>query len=384
MLATVTGAHAAEKAEKGADTYPSRPIRVIVPQAPGGSNDIFARYIGSQVGERLGKSVVIDNRPGAEGMIGTDTVAKAVPDGYTLLMTSTAFVQNPAVIKKLPYDPVKDFDWPAMLGRGSVVIVAGPSLPVNNLKELVALGKAKPNYITMASAGGFMHFVSAMFRSQAGMDATIALYKGGAPALTDVLGGHAHMAVATMVTVNPYLKGGKLKALAVGAPKRLSVLPDVPTAAEAGLPYEASIWWAWSTAAGTPAPVLNKLNTEIAAILKLPETQKRFAAEAAEVEIRAICLSVDPEKPQFWCLRQLGQIVDQILGSNGDGSRRLRETDYDAAAPAGLRHEAADLDSEAQWSRRHRRLLASTPWHCTACASPRPDRFLVGGASRAG
>jgi tripartite-type tricarboxylate transporter receptor subunit TctC len=286
LLASAAGAHAAEKATKGPGDYPSRPIRVIVPQAPGGSNDIFARYIGGQLGERLGKTVVIDNRPGAEGMIGTDTVAKAAPDGYTLLMTSTAFVQNPAVIKKLPYDPIKDFDWPAMLGRGSVVIVVGPSLPVNNLKELVALGKAKPNYITMASAGGFMHFVSAMFRSQAGIDATIALYKGGAPALTDIMGGHAHMAVATMVTVNPYLKSGKIKALAVGSPKRLSVLPDIPTAAEAGLPYEASIWWAWSTAAGTPAPILNKLNTEIAEILKLPETQKRFAAEAAEVEIK--------------------------------------------------------------------------------------------------
>jgi tripartite-type tricarboxylate transporter receptor subunit TctC len=282
LLASVAGAQAAEKA----DDFPSRPIRVIVPQAPGGSNDIFARYIGAQVGERLGKSVVIDNRPGAEGMIGTDTVAKAAPDGYTLLMTSTAFVQNPAVIKKLPYDPIKDFDWAATLGRGAVVIVAGPSLPVNNLKELVALGKAKPNHITMASAGGFMHFVSAMFRSQAGMEATIALYKGGAPALTDVLGGHAHMAISTMVTVNPYLKSGKVKALAVGSPKRLAVLPDIPTAAEAGLPYEASIWWAWSTAAGTPAPVLNKLNTTIAEILKLPDTQKRFASEAAEVEIK--------------------------------------------------------------------------------------------------
>ncbi len=236
VLATVAGAHAAEKAEKGADTYPSRPIRVIVPQAPGGSNDIFARYIGAQVGERLGKPVVIDNRAGRRRHDRHRYRRQAAPDGYTLLMTSTAFVMNPAVIKKLPYDPIKDFDWAAMLGRGPVVITVGPSLPVNTLKELVALGKAKPNHITMASAGGFMHFVSAMFRSQAGMEATIALYKGGAPALTDVLGGHAHMAVATMVTVNPYLKGGKLKALAVGAPKRLSVLPDVPTAAEAGLP----------------------------------------------------------------------------------------------------------------------------------------------------
>jgi tripartite-type tricarboxylate transporter receptor subunit TctC len=285
-LASVAGAHAAEKADKAAADYPSRPIRVIVPQAPGGSNDIFARYIGAQVSEKLGKSVVIDNRPGAEGMIGTDTVAKAAPDGYTLLMTSTAFVMNPAVIKKLPYDPIKDFDWATMLGRGPVLITVGPSLAVNNLKELVALGKAKPNHITMASAGGFMHFVSAMFRSQSGMEATIALYKGGAPALTDVLGGHAHMAIATVVTASPYLKGGKLKALAVGAPKRIAVMPDIPTATEAGLPYEASIWWAWSTAAGTPAPVLNKLNTTIAEILKLPDTQKRFASEAAEVEIK--------------------------------------------------------------------------------------------------
>jgi tripartite-type tricarboxylate transporter receptor subunit TctC len=193
---------------------------------------------------------------------------------------------NPAVIKKLPYDPIKDFDFVATFGRAPVVITVGPGAPVNSLKDLIALGKSKPNYLTMASAGGFMHFVSAMFRSHAGFTGEIALYKGGAPALTDVLGGHAHMAIATIVTSSPYLKGGKLKALAVGSPKRLAVMPDVPTAAEAGLPYEASIWWAWSTAAGTPAPVLNKLNTTIAEILKLPDTQKRFASEAAEVEIR--------------------------------------------------------------------------------------------------
>src|SRR5262245_63877104 len=286
LLASVAGAHAADKAEKASD-YPSRPIRVIVPQAPGGSNDIFARYIGSQVTERLGKTVVIDNRPGAEGMIGTDTVAKSAPDGYTLLMTSTAFVMNPAVIKKLPYDPIKDFDWPTMLGRGPVVIVAGPSLPVNNLKELVALGKAKPNHITMASAGGFMHFVSAMFRSQARIDAVIALYKGGAPALIDVMGGHAHMAIATIVTASPHIRTGKIKALATGGTKRVSVMPDLPTVAEAGLPgYEASIWWAWAATGGTPPAILNKLNTEVTAILNLPETAKRFALEGAEVEIR--------------------------------------------------------------------------------------------------
>jgi tripartite-type tricarboxylate transporter receptor subunit TctC len=167
------------------------------------------------------------------------------------------------------------------------VITVGPSLPVNSVKELVALGKSKPNYITMASAGGFMHFVSALFRSQAGMEATIALYKGGAPALTDVMGGHAHMAVATVVTSAPFIRSGKVKALATGGAKRLAVLPDLPTVAEAGLPgYEASIWWAWAATGGTPAAVVNKLNTEVAAILKLPETAKRFAADGAEVEAR--------------------------------------------------------------------------------------------------
>ena len=258
----------------------------MVPQAPGGSNDIMARYVGGLLGERLGKQVVVDNRPGAEGMIGTDIVAKAAPDGYTLLMASAAFTQNPAVIRKLPYDPVRDFDWVAFFGRAPVVIVVGPSLQVGTVKELIALGRSKPDLITMASAGGFMHFVSAMFRSHAQIGATIALYKGGAPALTDVAGGHAHMAVATPPTAGPYLRSGRIKPLMVSGSKRVATLPDVPTAVEAGLPsYDAAIWWGWATAARTPRAVINKLNTEIAVVLKLPETAKRFAAEGAEVEL---------------------------------------------------------------------------------------------------
>lgn len=289
VLAFTTCAQAAQRtASDGAGlNYPTKPIRVIVPQAPGGSNDIMARFIGAQLSERLGRQVVVDNRAGAEGMIGTEIVARATPDGYTLLMASRAFTMNPAVVRKLPYDPIKDFDWVAMLGRGPVVITVGPSLPVNSLQDLLILGKSKPNYITMASAGGFMHFVSAMFRSHAGIDAVIALYKGGAPALIDVMSGQAHMAVATLVTSSPHIRSGRLKALATGGAKRLPTLPDLPTAAEAGLPgYEADIWWAWATTAGTPAAVINKLNTEVAAVLKLPETAKRFAAESAEVEIR--------------------------------------------------------------------------------------------------
>ena len=288
ILASVPGVCAAQRTAATEANYPTKPIRLIVPQAPGGSNDIFARYIGGHLSERLGNQVVVDNRPGAEGMIGSEIVARAAPDGYTLLMASTAFVMNPAVINKLPYDPIKDFDFVATLGRGAVLIIVGPSLPVNSIKELVALGKSKPNYITMASAGGFMHFVSAMFRSQAGIDAVIALYKGGAPALTDVTGGHAHMAISTIPTVGPYLRSGRIKALASGSAKRLAVMPDLPTASEAGMPgYEASIWWAWAATGGTPVTVINKLNTEVALILKRPEIEKRFATEGAEVEPRS-------------------------------------------------------------------------------------------------
>jgi tripartite-type tricarboxylate transporter receptor subunit TctC len=194
---------------------------------------------------------------------------------------------NPAVIRKLPYDPIKDFDWVAMFGRAPVVVTVNPSLPVNSLQDLIGLGKSKPNFLTMASAGGFMHFASAMFRSQAGFKAEIALYKGGAPALIDVISGQAHVACATAVTAGPQIRSGKLKALAVTSPKRLPTMGELPTTAEAGLPgYDAQIWWGWAATAGTPPAVLNKLNTEIAQILKLPETAKRFAVESAEIDIR--------------------------------------------------------------------------------------------------
>jgi tripartite-type tricarboxylate transporter receptor subunit TctC len=266
--------------------YPTRPIRLIVPQAPGGSNDIMARYFGAKLAERIGQQVVVDNRPGAEGMIGTEMVARSNPDGHTMLMTSTAFTMNPAVFK-LPYDPVKDFDWVTMLGSGPVLVTVHASLPAKTLQELVVLAKSKPNYITMASAGGFMHFVSAMFKSQAGFDGVIALYKGGAPALIDVVSGQAHMAIATIPTGGAFVRSGKVRALAVAAEKRSPVFPDVPTTKEAGMPgYQASIWWAWSVRSGTPQPVLNKLNAEIAAIQKLPETEKRLAAEGAEIALR--------------------------------------------------------------------------------------------------
>ena len=288
VMLAAAGAQAAQRATSaGADqNYPTRPIRLIVPQAPGGSNDIMARYIANYLTERLGRQVVVDNRPGAEGMIGTDIVARSAPDGYTLLMVSAAFTMNPAV-RKVPYDPLKAFDWVAMLGSGPTVLTVGPLLPVNSVQEVLAAGKAKPGQVTMATAGGFQHFGTALFRSLSGVDFVVLLYKGGFPAMIDVMGGQAHMTVGSIVQSIPHIRSGKLKPLATGGAKRAATLPDLPTIAEAGVPgYDASNWWALAAAAGTPPAVIARLNAEVATFLNLPETRKRFMNEGAEVDIK--------------------------------------------------------------------------------------------------
>jgi len=268
------------------EKYPARPIRLIVPQAPGGSNDIMARYVANHLTTSLGKQVVVDNRPGAEGIIGTEMVARSSPDGYTLLMASAAFTMNPAV-RKLPYDPLRAFDWVAMLGTGPTVLTVGPSLPVSTVKDVIAIAKSKPGTITMATAGGFQHFGTALFRSLSGCDFIVVLYKGGFPAMIDVMGGQAHMTVGSIVQSIPHIRSGKLKPLATGGATRAATLPDLPTIAEAGVPgYDASNFWALATAAGTPYAAIATLNTEIANFLRMPETQKRFTNEGAEVDIR--------------------------------------------------------------------------------------------------
>ncbi len=288
VAATVPTTAAAQRASSaGAEqNYPTRPIRLIVPQAPGGSNDIMARTVGNYLTERLGRQVVVDNRPGAEGMLGTEIVARSAPDGYTLLLVSAAFTMNPAV-RKVPYDSLKAFDWVAMLGSGPTVLTVGPSLPVSTVQEVLAAGKAKPGQITMSSAGGFQHFGTALFRSLSGVDFVILLYKGGFPAMIDVMGGQAHMTVGSIVQSIPHIRSGKLKPIATGGARRAATLPDLPTIAEAGVPgYDASNWWALATPAGTPAAIVARLNTEVARYLNLPETRKRFTTEGAEVDIK--------------------------------------------------------------------------------------------------
>jgi tripartite-type tricarboxylate transporter receptor subunit TctC len=286
MLATATSAQAAQRAIAD-PSYPTRPIRLIVPQAPGGSNDIMARAVGLHLGGQLGRQVVVDNRPGADGIIGTDLTARSAPDGYTMLLVSSAFTMNPAV-RKLPYDSLKAFDWVAMLGSGPTALTVGPLLPVNSVKELLAVAKAKPGQITMASAGGFQHFVHVLFSNLSGQDMTVVLYKGGAPAMIDVMGGQAHLTIGTIIQSLPHIRSGRLKALATGGAKRAAVLPDLPTIDEAGVPgYVAVNWWALAVPAGTPPAIIARLNAEVRTFLSLPETRKRFTDEGAEVDYKS-------------------------------------------------------------------------------------------------
>jgi len=286
MLAVAASAQAAQRA--GADSsYPTRPVRLIVPQAPGGSNDIMARSVGQYLSGRLGRQVVVDNRPGADALIGTDLAARSAPDGYTLLLASAAYTTN-AAVRKLPYDPLTAFDWIATLGTGPTALTVGPLLPVNSVKELLAAAKAKPGQVIMASAGGFQHFAHALFGSLSGHDLTIVLYKGGGPAMIDVMGGQAHMTIGSIVQSLVHIRSGRLKAIATGSAKRAAVLPDLPTIAESGVPgYEAANWWSIAAPAGTPPAIIARLNAEIGTYLRLPETQKRFRDEGAEVDIRS-------------------------------------------------------------------------------------------------
>jgi len=227
-----------------AQDYPIRPVRLIIPFPPGGSNDVVGRLIATHLAERLGKQVVVDNRGGAGGVIGTEVVAKSPADGYTLLIISMAHAVNPWLYK-LSYDPIKDFAPVGLLAKGANVLVVHPSLPVNSVKDLVALAKQKPGDLQYASAGigSFQHLGGELFKLMAGVDILHVPFKGGGPAMVDIVGGHTKVMFSSMVQTVPQIKAGKLRALGTGGLERSPVLPDVPTIAEAGVPgYEAVNW----------------------------------------------------------------------------------------------------------------------------------------------
>ena len=268
-----------------AQAYPAKPVRLIIPFPPGGSNAVVGRAIGQQLAGRLGQGVVIDNRGGAGSVIGTNEAAKAAPDGYTLLLISTAFPTSIA-FNRLPQDAMKGFAPVAMLGSGPALLVVPSSSPTNSVKELLELLRQKPGQLNAAAAGigSFQHMATELFRLQSKTNFVIVQYKGGGPALTDTIGGQVQFNLGSLVQMVPHVRSGKLKALGVSSAKRVPAMPEVPTIAEAGVPgYEVANWWGILAPAGTAPPVLERLYQEITAIQDSPETRKRFELEGADV-----------------------------------------------------------------------------------------------------
>ena len=264
--------------------YPNKPIRLVVPFPPGGSNDIVARMLGTQLGEKLGQSVVIENKGGAGGVLGTDGVAKAAPDGYQVLLISVAYAFAPALYKTLPYDPLTAFAPITIVGRGPSVLTVHPSVPANSVQELIALAKKNPGKLNYASAGvgSFQHLSAALFMNQAGIDVVHIPYKGGGPAMADVMGGQAQMVMPSLIQVVPHIKSGRLKALGTSGTRRSSLLPDVPAIAETLPGYESQNWWGLLVPAHTPQPIVDRLYAATSEVLQSKETGKRMETEGAE------------------------------------------------------------------------------------------------------
>ncbi|MBI2291658.1 MAG: tripartite tricarboxylate transporter substrate binding protein [Betaproteobacteria bacterium] len=269
-----------------ADNYPSRPLRFIVPLPPGGGADIVARTIAERLTKILGQQVLVDNRPGGGTVIGADLAAKAPPDGYTLLLgTATTHAINASLVRKLPYDPVRDFAPITLVAVLPQIIVSHPSLPVASLKDLIALARKRPGEIFFASTGNGSanHLAGEMLNAVAGLKNVHVPYKGAAPSLTDLLAGQVQFMFTTIPPALPHVKSGRLRALAVANAKRSSLLPDLPTTAENGAPgVEASSWNGVLVPAGVPRNIIAKLHAEIGAVMKLPEVGERLARAGVE------------------------------------------------------------------------------------------------------
>lgn len=268
-----------------AQDYPSRTMRIVVPVAAGGSPDVLARLIGERMRERMGQPVVVDNRVGAGQMIGADHVAKSAPDGYTIMLPTATYAGSAAIQPKLPFDPLNDLTGVAMVGVGPFLLVVHPSVPVRNVKELIAFAKARAGQVNYGSAGtgSVIHFAAEVFAANTAIDIVHVPYKSGAPAVAAAVGGEVPMIFMSLPSVWPQVKNNRLRAIAVTSPKRSAFVPDLPTVSEAGVPgYEAEQWWAVLAPAKVPAPVVKRLNTEINAILSLDDMKAKLATEGAE------------------------------------------------------------------------------------------------------
>jgi len=270
-----------------AQGYPAKPIRWISPWPAGGANDIFSRAIGQRIGESLGQQVLVDNRPGAAGTIGSDIAAKAPADGYTLVMgSSPTHAIAPALYPALPYDPLRDFSAVTLVGSVPNVLVLHPSVPAKTVKEFIAVAKARPGKLNFASTGNgtSQHLSAELFKFMAGLDMVHIPYKGTAPALTELVAGQVDLAFENMPALIPHIQAGRLRALAVTTTKRSAVMPELPTIAEAALPgYDASVWFGVFAPAGTPRPVIDRLHGEILKALQTQDLKSRMIAMGTEV-----------------------------------------------------------------------------------------------------
>jgi len=270
-------------AQKKAEAYPTKPIRMIVPFAPGGGTDIVARAMAQKLTESLGQSVIVDNRAGAGGTIGAETAVRSVPDGYTLAMVSGSYAANAALFK-LPYDPVNDVTPISLIGQTGFLVSLHPSVAAKNMKEFIALAKAKPGSINYASTGtgGITHLATELFATMADVKMTHIPYKGTGPALIDLLGGQVQMMVGALPAMVPQHKSGKVRGIAVTTSKRNGALPDVPTVAETVPGYEAILWYAFFGPRNLPKDVVTLLNGEITKVISTPEMKDRMASEGLD------------------------------------------------------------------------------------------------------
>ncbi len=282
---TMAGAARAATSADAAN-WPTQPVKLIVPFAPGGTSDVLAREIAARLQVSLKQTIVVDNKAGAGGVLGADSVAKAAPDGYTMLLgTIATHAINPSLLAKMPYKADRDFSPVILLGKISNVLLVGPGSQARSVKDIIAAAKAKPGDITFASAGQgtSQHLSGEVFRLMTGADLTHVPYKGSAPAIQDVMGGQVPMSFETVTVALPQIKGGKVRALAVTSARRSAQLPDVPTLAEAGVPgFDVSSWQALYMPAGTPPAIVAKLNAEVQKIVALPEVKAKMEALGLE------------------------------------------------------------------------------------------------------
>ena len=280
-----------------------KPIKIIVPFATGGSNDIVGRVLANQLSIRLKRSVIVDNVLGGGGSIGAANAARAEPDGSTLLLISSTFTMNSAVMK-LPYDPVKSFVPVAMLGMGPSVVVANTGFAPNTVKELVDYSRKNKGVVNFSTSGAasFQHFAAELIKTKTGADLTLVHYKGGGPALNDVAAGHVQATLGSLIQMQPMLQAGKIKILGVASNKRIDLIPDVPTLKEGGIDVEVGNWWGLLAPANTPAALVETLNKEVNAVLTSPDIKKRLAGEGAEPTpmSRADFAKLMAEETQRW------------------------------------------------------------------------------------